>query len=127
MRGSQGTVTGFAGVLVWTDQFDAMLAFYRDTLGLATRSFRPEQPFVSFEWGDVRLSISAHEQVHGIASDPFRIMLNFAVDDIEAAFARLRLAGVPFLREPETEPWGGIIATFADPDGNLLQLFQLPR
>ena len=29
-------------------------------------------------------------------------------------------------RAPEREEWGGWVATFADPDGNVLQLMQLP-
>ena len=34
--------------------------------------------------------------------------------------------GVVFTRAPEREEWGGWVATFADPDGNVLQLMQLP-
>ena len=52
--------------------------------------------------------------------------LPFLFDDIEAVAAGLRSAGVAFLREPSSEPWGGSIATFEDPDGNTLQLMQLP-
>jgi predicted enzyme related to lactoylglutathione lyase len=33
---------------------------------------------------------------------------------------------VEFIRQPEREQWGGWIATFKDPDGNILQLLQLP-
>ena len=34
--------------------------------------------------------------------------------------------GVEFIREPEREDWGGWIATFLDPDGNVLQLLHQP-
>ena len=43
-----------------------------------------------------------------------------------AAYERLRRGGVVFTRPPEREDWGGQVATFADPDGNVLQLMQLP-
>jgi hypothetical protein len=33
---------------------------------------------------------------------------------------------VVFSRRPEREAWGGVVATFADPDGNTLQLMELP-
>jgi predicted enzyme related to lactoylglutathione lyase len=33
---------------------------------------------------------------------------------------------VDFTRAPAREEWGGWVATFADPDGNVLQLMQLP-
>jgi catechol 2,3-dioxygenase-like lactoylglutathione lyase family enzyme len=53
-------------------------------------------------------------------------MVNLAVDDISAVHARLAGAGVTFTRPPETEDWGGQVASFLDPDGNLIQLMQLP-
>lgn len=117
-------ITGLAGILVWTDNFEPMLAFYRDTLGLTPRHVKPG--FVNFEWGDVRLTVTVHSEVAGPARDPYRVVTNFAVDDIHGMHARLAAAGVPFQRVPEKESWGGWIATFTDPDGNLLQLFQLP-
>jgi len=31
---------------------------------------------------------------------------------------------VEFTSEPTTQPWGGTIATFRDPDGNVLTLME---
>jgi catechol 2,3-dioxygenase-like lactoylglutathione lyase family enzyme len=121
-----GRIHGFAGVLIWTEpaRFDAMARFYRDTLGLTPRSDRPD--FINFDWGGVRLSVSVHDRVHGASRDPLRIMVNLAVDDIRAMHAHLAAAGVVFTRAPSLEDWGGQVATLLDPDGNLVQLFQLP-
>jgi predicted enzyme related to lactoylglutathione lyase len=115
-----------AGVLIWTeaDRFQVMVRFYRDTLGLLPRSVRPD--FINFEWGDVRLSIGIHRGVRGPSRDPLRIMVNLAVDDIRTTYERLAGAGTLFTRGPEVEDWGGWVATFVDPDGNVLQLMQLP-
>ena len=126
MTDERGRIDGLAGVLVWTEaaRFPAMLAFYRDTLGLEPRSVRDD--FVNFAWGDLRLTVTVHSRVSGAARDPLRLMLNLAVDDIDATYARLREQGVVFSRPPEQEAWGGRVATFADPDGNTLQLMQLP-
>jgi predicted enzyme related to lactoylglutathione lyase len=118
-------ITGLAGVLVWTsaDRFEAMARFYRDTLALPVRTAR--DGFVSFAWpGDVRLTVTVHDRVDGVAHDPDRLMINLHVADIAAVAARLGDAGVTFDRHPEREPWGGWIATFHDPDGNTLQLLQ---
>lgn len=101
-----------------------MRDFYVETLGLTPRADRPQH--VDFEWGEMRLTIVVHKEVEGASRDPLRVMINFAVDDIEAAHRRLGDAGVAFTRPPEREPWGGLIATFHDPDGNTLQLLQLP-
>ena len=121
-----GTIQGLAGVLIWTEhaRFDAMARFYRDRLGLTPRTSKSD--FINFDWGGVRLSVSVHDRVSGISRDPHRIMVNLTVDDIGAVHTRLQKAGVVFTRPPEAEDWGGQVASFLDPDGNLLQLMQLP-
>jgi len=119
-------ITGLAGILIWTEpeRFEAMAAFYRDRLGLIPRTSKPD--FINFDWAGVRLSISIHDRVSGASRDPLRIMVNLAVDDIHAVHARLVAAGVAFTRPPEREEWGGHVATFSDPDGNVVQLMQVP-
>ena len=121
-----GDIRGIAGVLIWTERarFDAMARFYRDQLGLTPRTSKAD--FINFDWGGVRLSVSVHDRVIGPSRDPFRIMINLAVDDVRAIHARLTSAGVVFVRPPETEDWGGQVTSLLDPDGNLVQLFQLP-
>jgi predicted enzyme related to lactoylglutathione lyase len=121
-----GAIVGLAGVLIWTeaDRFEAMARFYRDTLGMTPRSSRAD--FVNFDWNGVRLSVSIHDRVRGGSRDPLRVMVNLRVDDIHAVHARLAGAGVQFTRPPEREDWGGWVATCADPDGNTVQLMQLP-
>lgn len=118
------SIEGIAGVLLWTssDRFGAMASFYSDVLGFEPRSER--DGFINFEWNDVRLTVAVHSGIVGPARDALRIMVNFFVDDIEAAARRLEAAGVALRRSPEREPWGGWICTFEDPDGNLLQLLQ---
>jgi predicted enzyme related to lactoylglutathione lyase len=54
-------------------------------------------------------------------------MINLGVDHIHAEHRRLADIGVNFVRPPERESWGGWVATFKDPDDNLLQLLQLPH
>jgi predicted enzyme related to lactoylglutathione lyase len=120
------TIQGLAGVLIWTEagRFEEMARFYRDRLGLTPRTTKPD--FINFDWAGVRLSVSVHDRVRGPSADPLRIMVNLAVSDITAAYRRLSAAGVVFTRAPEREEWGGQVATFLDPDGNILQLIQPP-
>ena len=119
-------ITGLAGVLVWTapDRWAAMDRFYVEVLRLAPRTRR--DGFVNFDLAGQRLTVTTHDGVRGASTEPLRVMVNLEVDDIGAEHARLVAAGVPFARRPEREPWGGWVATLADPDGNTLQLFQLP-
>jgi predicted enzyme related to lactoylglutathione lyase len=120
------TIQGLAGVLIWTEagRFEEMARFYRDRLGLTPRTTKPD--FINFDWAGVRLSVSVHDRVRGPSADPLRIMVNLAVSDITGAYRRLSAAGVVFTRAPEREEWGGQVATFLDPDGNILQLIQPP-
>jgi predicted enzyme related to lactoylglutathione lyase len=125
-RMTMESIEGLAGVLIWTaaDRFPAMARFYRDTLGLVPRSDKAD--FINFDWTGVRLSVGIHGGVDGASRDPLRIMVNLTVADIGAVHDRLVRAGVVFTRAPAREEWGGWVATFADPDGNVLQLLQLP-
>jgi predicted enzyme related to lactoylglutathione lyase len=114
-----------AGLLIWTtsDRFEMLVRFYRDTLGFPVRSERADH--VSFEWDGFRITLGVHDGLVGASGDPLRMMINLEVDDIEAASRHLIAAGVEFIRSPRAEPWGGRIATFSDPDGNVVQLLEL--
>ena len=117
-------VKGIAGVIIWTNNVERLAGFYLGVLEMEPVSQR--EGFMAFQFGDLRFSISDHSEVKGGAKDPLRIMVNLAVDDIHASYQRLRGKGVEFIREPEKEHWGGYVATFKDPDGNVLQLLQQP-
>ena len=71
-------------------------------------------------------SIGLHSRVNGRSKDPFRAMINFDVTDINEISSRLKAHGTKFIREPELEHWGGLVATFEDPDGNIIQMLQQP-
>ncbi len=119
-------ITGLAGVLIYTSeaQFPAMRAFYADVLGLPPRSDRPG--FVNFELGEQRLTVAVHSEIELANLDPLHVMVNLAVADLDTAYRTAVVRGAQSLRPPERESWGGSIATLQDPDGNIVQLMQLP-
>ena len=47
------------------------------------------------------------------------------VPDRDAAHRQLTVKNVRFTMDPTKQPWGGYLATFADPDGNIFYLDQL--
>lgn len=120
-------ITGVVGITLWTENLPRMLTFYRDTLGLPLHSYHETEGFAAFALGAVRFNIGRHSEIAGPARDPLRIMPHLGVDDIHAAHRRLTAQGIPFLRAPEQEHWGGWVATLRDPDGNVLQLLQFPK
>ena len=54
-------------------------------------------------------------------------MLHLSVEDIHYWHDRLNSLGMEFIRIPEKESWGGMVATLKDPDGNVLQLLEFPK
>ncbi len=48
--------------------------------------------------------------------------IGFVVEDVDAACAEMKAKGARFTMEPSRQPWGGYMAMFADPEGNLFYL-----
>jgi predicted enzyme related to lactoylglutathione lyase len=117
-------ITGLGGVSIWSSDVKNLVPFYRDVVGLKVQMDTPE--FVLFgEPNEPALGIGKHSEVKGKTSDPYRIMVGFRTDDVQADFARMKLAGAAFIDEPNLQPGGGLwIATFRDPEGNIGQLFE---
>jgi predicted enzyme related to lactoylglutathione lyase len=109
-----------SSVIIATHDKARLVAFYRDILGISVN----EQG--KLESMGIIIHPARHSAVQGPPVEPHRVMLTFATDDIHTTARVLGERGVAFVRAPEKEWWGGWIATFRDPDGNFLQLIQLP-
>lgn len=113
----------FSNVTVWSQDLNNLLPFYRDTLGLKVAM--QDERFVAFGESEDEpgLCLGSHSEVKGKASDPYRHMVGFVSDDLDADYRRLTSAGVEFIEQPTEYGWMRI-ATMKDPEGNLVQLFQ---
>jgi len=111
--------SGLHSVLIWSEDVQRLLPFYRDVLGL--KPLVETDQFAVFP--AVGLRIGTHNDVRGLARDPNRVMLNFRVEDCQAEYERLAEQGVEFIRPPSPDAIH-IVVTFLDPDGNILQLMQ---
>ena len=114
----------FSGAIIWTNDLVRMQLFYENILKLKPHSVRDN--FIAYRWRDLRFSIGLHSEVNGSSKEPFRIMLNFDVSNIQDVTKLLKSNGGRFLRDPEKDHWGGWVCTFLDPDGNTIQLLQQP-
>jgi predicted enzyme related to lactoylglutathione lyase len=108
-----------------SEQPEAMIAFYRNKVGLSVNPEFGPGAFMAGSSDFIALIIEGHDAVKGRAKEPERIMLNFMVADVVAEQKRLEGLGVTFVRNAAEEPGFGIVATFADPDGNYCQLMQM--
>lgn len=106
-----------------SEQPEALTTWYREVLELEQSDFGEW----AFKVGEsAYIVIDGHSETVGRAQEPQRVLINFVVADIDADYRRLQVKGVEFIRQPEREPWGASIATFLDPDGNYLQLIEMP-
>ena len=110
-------------VIVGIKSLDAAVTFYRDTMGFELLSAEPEFHFAQFRVGDLEFNLAeGAEEIHGTGDRNTGI--GFQVPDVDAAFAELAAKGVRFTMEPSKQPWGGYMAMFEDPDGNVFYLDQ---
>lgn len=124
-------ITGIHSVSLFTDNAPRLAAFYRDVLALAP-SFEGDCPIgdgsekaFDFLLPDSRtLFVVDHSEVTGPNRNPERVIVNFATANLDEAMVALRLAHVRQVGDAYTVE-GLRIATFADPDENLIQLIEV--
>jgi predicted enzyme related to lactoylglutathione lyase len=119
----------FYAVRVFTTRFDEALAFYRDIVGFPVGFVSADMGWAEFDLGGARFALERSDP-----DDPESRQLvgrfaavSIEVDDIDATWRRLTAAGVGFPGPPERQPWGGILAHFSDPDGNVITLLGRDR
>lgn len=109
----------FNSVMMGSSQVKAMAEFYHKVIG------RPadmeDGGWYGWQIGKCFLTIGEHSEVHDKAKEPQRLIMNFETKDVQAEFDRIKATGAHVVAEPY-EMGGGLIATFADPDGNYFQL-----
>lgn len=110
-----------AYVNVAVSDLDRSVAFFRDRIGLALKFSDAEFGYAEFDTPGAGFALARDPAAAGRHTG-----IGFAVEDLDAAHARLAEAGVEFTRPPTHEPWGGYMAIFADPDGNTFYLDQVP-
>jgi catechol 2,3-dioxygenase-like lactoylglutathione lyase family enzyme len=120
-----------AGTIFAVADVERSLAFYRDRLGFAVEATYDDPPYATLARAGVRLSLA--EQGHPaedrpgvelVAPDRSRLaaIVVLEVADCLGAHRELAAAGVPFLADPYSPPWGGHRCFAVDPDGNLIEL-----
>jgi predicted enzyme related to lactoylglutathione lyase len=106
------------GVRVFVDDLCVARRFYGEILGLKRR----------WEFGNaIGYDLGAELIVElDDGSEPGLVGryvgVSIRVDDIQDAFCKLAASGVTLLGSPQKQPWGGTLAHFKDPAGNILTL-----
>jgi predicted enzyme related to lactoylglutathione lyase len=113
-------VTGVDFICVPTQDFDASVDFYENTLGLEKSKQWGDMPGQEFENGTVTIAVMQSDKF-GLDFSPHSLPIAFQVDDVEASRSELESKGVEFAADTLDS---GVchMAHFRDPDGNVLML-----
>jgi catechol 2,3-dioxygenase-like lactoylglutathione lyase family enzyme len=126
-------VTARLGAILAVADVERSRAFY-ERLGFATEATYDDPPYATLSLAGARLSLA--EQGHDAEDRPgvdleapadrsrMNALLVLEVEDCMSAFDELREAGIEFLVEPYSPPWGGHRCFAVDPDGYLVELEQ---
>lgn len=119
------------GVVLFVQDLNACMVFYRDVLGLpitfndeVSFAFRlEEQDFVLLERTAAvpmigEKALAFHNQTS------HRVLLCVGVEDVNSTYQALTAKGLTFIQSPVDQAWGRRTAYFADPEGNLWELWQ---
>ena len=116
----------FNSILVFSENPEELATFYEKVFDK-----KPEmkmEGYTGFQVGVGWITIGPHDKVKGKSNNPERIMFNLETEDVKGEFNRIKELGAEVIADPygdEEKPMeegGGLVATFADPDGNYFQL-----
>jgi predicted enzyme related to lactoylglutathione lyase len=108
-------------ILIGSEDPQGLVDFYTKLFGEPTWD---DGGYTGWVVGTGAITVGVHDQVKGKNSEPGRLIWNIETPDVKSEFDRFVAAGATVVQEPygPDEDPGGLIATFADPDGNYFQL-----
>lgn len=110
-------------VRIFVEDLDRARDFYGSVLELAETA--AGEAYAAYDVGNVAIVVEAvpTDDAEGLELVGNMLPVSFNVtDNIDAIYQRLTERGVEFLQPPEKQSWGGTLAYFRDPDGNILTL-----
>ncbi|WP_432000411.1 VOC family protein [Streptomyces sioyaensis] len=112
----------FVSIRVITDDVERLTRFYEQVTGVS--AVRPAPVFAQLPLPSGALAIQAKTTLEfGAAADNDSVIIEFRVEDADAAYERLKPLVSEWVQEPTTMPWGNRSLLFRDPDGNVVNLF----
>ena len=102
--------------------YQRSIAFFRDVIGFPLLFSDEKFQFARFQAGDVTFAVVGHVDSDRLTRGDVHTGIAICVPDVDAAHRELTAKGVRFTMPPSKQPWGGYMALFADPDGNIFYL-----
>lgn len=115
-------IDGIATVWLPVSDMDRALRFYAETLGLDVEQQEDDWSMVTA--GSVSIGLNGRDEENS-GGEGGAVIAFRPSEDIEEAVEALSAEGVEIAGGVTEHPWGKV-ATFLDPDGNELQLYEPP-
>ena len=119
MMPSPLSISRLSYLFIWAQDFEEMLRFYRDVLGLTPYYYEAGE-LAFMDAGGTAVALYAGRQT--AVSQETHWLMAFDVPDLETAVATLTAHGVNV--SPIAEIPSGRYAKFCDPEGNQLEIHQ---
>ena len=111
-----------------TDDVQRLAAFYAGLLGVPVTL---NEYYVEVPAGPVTIGFSRRQfteyrlgrECCALSARPRDSILDFQAADADAEYERITAFGASLVMPPTTQPWGSRATMFADPDGNLINVF----
>jgi predicted enzyme related to lactoylglutathione lyase len=111
-------------VRIFVNDWERACQFYEHRLGLPVTFKDASLGWAEFDLGGPHLGLErvADDDDEGQALIGRFLGISLQVDDIADAYEQLKAKGVVFTEPPTKQPWGGSLAHFRDPEGNIITL-----
>ncbi len=119
-------IAAICGVILTTDKLEPMVDFYQRVLRLPLEKEEHAELEVHYglDLGNLHFAIHPLADFGETQPGTAAVKLAFTVDSLEEYVKRLAAAGYPPVQAPHDEGFGPV-ASFRDPDGNLIELVEL--
>lgn len=118
--------------VIFVQDLETCAAFYRDVIGLPVAVTDPvsiifqleDQQHLVLLKPEAAGAMMSEEAIAFQQANGHRMLLCVGVEDVDSVYATLTSKGVIFIKPPVDQVWGRRTAYFADPEGNLWELWQ---
>ena len=122
-------------VALTTGEFERLVSFYCDGLGLEPAQVWPEDQGRALVLDMGKATLEVFDEMQAAPIDQIevgrrisgRVRLALRVPDLEAAAERLLAHGAELVHPPVVTPWGDRNVRFQDPDGMQITLYEAPE
>lgn len=117
-------------VTIWTDKINEMKDFYNNVIGF--KIINDLGDYVEFRNEGVRFAICSRKVMYEYSNEfrksshgkNFELAFHCeSIKDLDETYLRLISKGALEIHRPENMPWNQRTALFADPDGNIHEIF----